>query len=99
MKTRDVAIIRRYQTVDVYGYEIMDENLVRHVVEVQSAVLDVEPTEFARGTDQQHLDIIACGAVLTNLTPGATYHRVDREMVDRAYRAAVKIQSLERLTA
>jgi hypothetical protein len=99
MKPRDVAIIRRYQTVDVYGYEIMDENLQRHVVEVQASVLDVEPTEFARGTDQQHLDIVACGAVLTNLIPDATYHRVDREMVDRAYRAAVKIQSFERLTA
>src|SRR5688572_3732237 len=99
MNTRDVAIVRRYQTVDVYGYELIDEKLHRHVVEIQSSVLDVEPSEFARGTDQQHLDIIACGAVLTNLTPDATYHRVDREMVDRAYRAAVRLQSFERLTA
>jgi hypothetical protein len=98
MNTRDVAIIRRYQTADIFGYEIIDEKLHLHVVEIQASVLNVEPEEFTRGTDQQHLDIIACGAVLTNLTPEATYHRVDREMVDRAYRAAVRLQSFERLT-
>lgn len=98
MNTRDVAIVRRYQTADVYGYEIIDEHLQRHIVEVQASVLDVEPSEFSRGTDQQHLDIVACGAVLTDLTPDSTYHRVDREMVDRAYRAAVRLQSFERLT-
>jgi hypothetical protein len=98
LNTRDVAIVRRYQTADIYGYEIIDDQLQRHIVEVQASVLDVEPSEFSRGTDQQHLDIVACGAVLTNLTPDATYHRVDREMVDRAYRAAVRLQSFERLT-
>lgn len=99
MNTRDVAIVRRYQTADIYGFEVIDDMLQRHVVEISAAVLDVEPKEFARGTDQQHLDTVACGAVLSNLTPDATYHRVDREMVDRAYRAALRLQSFERLTA
>jgi hypothetical protein len=98
MQTRDVAIVRRYQTADIFGYEVIDDKLHKHVVEIQASVLDVEPSEFARGTDQQHLDTVACGAVMMNLTPEATYHRVDREMVDRAYRAAVRLQSFERLT-
>ena len=99
MNTRDVAIVRRYQTADVYGYQVVDSDLHRHVVEISAEVLNVEPKEFARGTDQQHLDIVACGAVLINLYPDTRYHRVDREMVDRTYRAALRIQSFERLTA
>jgi hypothetical protein len=99
MTTRDVAIVRRYETPDFYMYEVVDEKLCKHVVAVSSEVLNVEPKEFQRGTDQQHLDTMACGAVLLNLIPDATFHRVDKEMVDRAYRAAVRLQSFERLTS
>jgi hypothetical protein len=99
MNTRDVAIVRRYQTADIFGYEVIDEQLQRHVVEISAAVLNVEPRGYDRGTDEEHLDIVACGTVLSNLTPDANYHRVDREMVDRAYRAALRHQSFERLTA
>lgn len=99
MTTRDVAIVRRFEMPDFYMYEVIDEKLHKHVVEISADLLNIEPKDFTRGSDQQHLDILACGAVLLNLTPEATFHRVDREMVDRAYRAAVRLQSFERLNA
>lgn len=89
--TDSVAILRRYEMPDFYLYEIADSEHQRHVVEIPIDLLTIEPEEFARGNDQHHLDTLACGAVLMNLTPDAIFHRVDREMVGRAYRAVSRM--------
>lgn len=95
--THDVAIVKRYEMADTFFYEVIDQKLRKHVVEIPSYVLDVEPREFKRGNNQQHLDTLACGTVLMNLEPDTIFHRVDRETVDRAYRAALRLQSFDQL--
>jgi uncharacterized protein (DUF2461 family) len=96
MPTRDVAIVSRRKMMDYYVYEVIDDTLRKHVVEISDRLLTVSPKGFTRVSDEQHLDTLAVGAVLMSLTRDATFHRVDPEMVDRAYQAAGALQRFDR---
>lgn len=91
---RTVSVVRRDQYPDYYLYTIADERHRKHTVEIPAVVLQVNPEEFHRGSNTEHLDIIACGAVLLSLDDEAIFHKVDCSMVDRAYRAASGAQIL-----
>jgi hypothetical protein len=91
---RTVSVVRRNEYPDYYLYTIADERHRKHTVEIPAAVLQIEPKEFHRGNDTEHLDIIACGAVLLSIDDEAIFHKVDRSMVDRAYHAASGAQIL-----
>jgi hypothetical protein len=97
LMARDVAIVKRQEMVDMYYYEVLDERLQKHSVQLPKSILTVEPQHYLRGTDQQHLDIIACGVVLMRSDLDTCFHRVDRESVDRAYEAALTVESFDRL--
>jgi hypothetical protein len=59
-----------------------------HTVEIPRYMLEVEPKDFQRGSDTQHIGIIACGTVLSSIDPDVQFHVVDRSHVNRAYIAA-----------
>lgn len=95
--TSNVAICRRQEFKDYFMIELVDDNHLTHTVLIPSYVLTVEPKNFLRGSDLQHLDTLACGAVMMRTDVDAIFHRVDREMVDRAYEAALRVQFFDRL--
>lgn len=95
--TSNVAITQRQEFKDYFMIQLVDDNHLTHTVLVPSYVLTVEPKNFLRGTDLQHLDTLACGAVMMRTDTDAIFHRVDREMVDRAYEAALRVQFFDRL--
>lgn len=91
-----VTLVRRQELIGMFRYEIADSASRRHTVEIPTQILRVDPRNHNRGTDQDHLDIIACGTVLASLDQNETFHTVDRSMVNRAYEAASHAQLLGR---
>ena len=89
-----VTLVGRTEMPGLFRYEIADEKRRNHTVEIPSTVLMIEPQNHTRGSDKEHLDTIACGAVLMNLDPESRFHKVDRSMVNRAYDAASHAQIL-----
>jgi hypothetical protein len=79
---------------DLYAYVLLDDDLRRHIVHVSESLLKVDPKEFQRRSDKEHLDILAAGTVLLSVDPDASFHRVDAETVDRAYEAASRTKSI-----
>jgi hypothetical protein len=86
------TIVKRMRYEDLYRYTIADDMHRLHTVEIPLRMLTVDPLEFTRGSDQEHLDIIACGTVLMRFTENEIFHKVDRSMVNRAYTAASRAQ-------
>lgn len=92
---KDVRILTSERIYsDMYAYVLVDDDLRRHVVHVSEALLQVEPKNYQRRSDKEHLDILAAGAVLLSVETEAIFHRVDPEMVDRAYEAVTRIKSI-----
>lgn len=79
---------------DTYAYVLLDDNLRRHTVHISETLLAVDPKDYQRRSDREHLDILAAGAVLLSVEAEAIFHRVDAEMVDRAYEAASRVKSI-----
>ena len=88
-----VSLVSRQKLAGLYRYEIADALHRRHTVEVPESLTQVSPRDFERSaSDQEHLDTIACGAVLMSLDLDSLFHTVDRSMVNRAYRATQNVQ-------
>lgn len=68
-----------------------------YTVEMPVSILKALPTGFKRGTDRDHLGIIAAGTVLLATDTEERFHKVDNSIVDRAYKAVTKAQVLGRL--
>ena len=79
---------------DTYSYLLIDDELRRHTVILHESLLKVEPKEYQRRSDKEHLDILAAGTVLLSIDPNVIFHRVDPEFVDRAYEAASRVKSI-----
>jgi hypothetical protein len=95
-----VAILESERTYqDTYTYLLLDDHLRRHTVMIHESLLGIEPKEYQRRSDKEHLDILAAGAVLLSLDPNAIFHRVDPEIVDRAYEAASRVKSIYQVNA
>jgi hypothetical protein len=95
---KDVSIVgSNMECKDLYVYQIIDDGLQKHTVHIQASLLNIEPTRFLRGSDQEHLDRLACGTVMMSVDPHVRFHRVDPEMVDRAYEAALRVKSFYQL--
>ncbi len=84
-----VTLVKRQEGLDLFTYMITDNHKRMHTVEVPRSILFVPPRDFERKIDdKEHLDTIACGTVLMSINPETEFHKVDRSMVNRAYRAA-----------
>lgn len=88
----DVTVVKREKELDMFRCRVADAEHRVHTVEIPASLLAVDPHEFKRGSDAEHIDIIACGTVLMRTDPDATFHTVDRSMVNRAYNAALRAQ-------
>lgn len=86
------TVVKRKNLGDLYRYSVADDKHRTHTVEIPSSVLLVAPIDFKRGSDEEHLDIIACGTVLMRFNDDAIFHKVDRSMINRAYNAALRSQ-------
>jgi hypothetical protein len=92
---KDVRILTSERIYsDLHAYVLVDDDLRRHVVHVSESLLKVEPKNYQRRSDKEHLDILAAGAVLLSVESDVSFHRVDAEMVDRAYEAVTRITSI-----
>ena len=87
-----VTVVGRQTEVDLYRYTIVDDEHRAHTVEIPFSLLVVPPRDYSRGTDSEHLDMIACGTVLMRTDPEDNFHKVDRSMVNRAYAAASRAE-------
>lgn len=87
-----VTVVKRKKLEDLYRFKVADAEHRVHTVEIPESVLAIEPTDFKRGSDAEHLDIIAIGTVLMRFNEDAIFHKVDRSMVNRAYNAALRSQ-------
>lgn len=92
----EVTLVKWQRLVDLFRCTVSDLMHRQHTVEIPISVLQVEPTIYKRGTDAEHIGIVAAGAVLMNNDPEVRFHKVDRSMVNRAYEAASKAQILGR---
>ena len=95
---RSARIVEKGIMKDAYLYTVVDSSSHTHSVLIPQRVLAVNPRGFERGTDEDHLEVLAMGAVLMSLDPDSTFHRVDPETVTRAY-AANKENSFDRTRA
>lgn len=87
-----VTVVKRQREVDLYRYTIVDAEHRAHTVEIPFSMLVVPPRDFARGSDDEHIDTIARGTVLMRTEPEDNFHKVDRSMVNRAYAAASRAE-------
>lgn len=87
-----VTVVKRKKLEDLYRFKVADAEHRVHTVEIPEYVLTIDPSDFKRGSDEEHLDIIACGTVLMRFNEDAIFHKVDRSMVNRAYNAALRSQ-------
>ena len=87
-----VTVVGRQMEVDLYRYTIVDAEHRAHTVEIPVSLLVVPPRDYSRGSDNEHLDTIACGTVLMRTEPEDNFHKVDRSMVNRAYAAATRAE-------
>jgi hypothetical protein len=85
---RSAKIVQKGIMKDAYVFTVVDGNSHSHNVLIPHKVLSVNPRGFERGTEDNHLETLAVGAVLMALDPDCTYHRVDPETVTRAYAAS-----------
>jgi len=88
----EVTVVKREKGLDLFRCKVTDAQHRVHTVEIPASLLSVDPHEYKRGSDAEHIDIIACGTVLMRTDPEATFHAVDRSMVNRAYNAALRAQ-------
>ncbi len=93
---RSARIVQKGIMKDAYVFTVVDANSHSHNVLIPHKVLAVNPRGFERGTEDEHLETLAMGAVLMSLDPDCTYHRVDPETVTRAY-AASQENSFDRM--
>jgi hypothetical protein len=87
-----VTVVGRQTEVDLYRYTIVDAEHRAHTVEIPFSILVVQPRDYSRGTDNEHLDMIARGTVLMRTDPEDNFHKVDRSMVNRAYAAVTRAE-------
>lgn len=92
MKEREARIVKRDETSDVFYFELLDEDNRRHIVQIPRDVASAEPQGFERGTDDDHVETIARGIVLSELNEDVCFHNVSRGQIERAYKA-VKAKS------
>lgn len=88
----NATVVKRKKEGDLYRYWVADDEHRTHTVEIPISLLSVDPHDFRRGSDEEHLDIIACGTVLMRFEDESIFHKVDRSMVNRAYNAALRSQ-------
>ncbi|MBS1903298.1 MAG: hypothetical protein JSS75_06320 [Bacteroidetes bacterium] len=92
----NVTLVKWQEGPDYFRCTVSDERHRHHTVEIPRSMLAVEAPNFSRGSDAEHIGIIAAGAVLLDLDPDNDFHKVDRSMVIRAYTAASEAQILGR---
>ena len=92
MYMNNVTLVEWQQGPDIFRCTVSDATRRHHTVEIPRTVLAVEPQEFRRGTDAEHVGIVAAGIVLMSLDPETIFHKADTSMVNRAYHAAAKAQ-------
>lgn len=92
----NVTLVTWQEGPDYFRCTVSDDKRRHHTVEIPRSVLDIAPPNFARGSDAEHIGIIAAGAVLLDMDPENDFHKVDRSMVIRAYTAASDAQILGR---
>jgi hypothetical protein len=92
----NVTLVEWQEGPDFFRCTVSDDKRRHHTVEIPRSVLTVDPPNFSRGSDAEHIGIIAAGAVLLDLDPENDFHKVDRSMVIRAYTAASDAQILGR---
>ena len=95
MRPRTALIVERNDMPDMINFEVLDENRLRHVVQISRELLTVAPEGFTRGTDEEHLETLAKGAVLTEMNKDICFHQVSRGEVDRLYRAVALTSSTD----
>ena len=92
---RSARIVDTGYMKDAFLITVLDENSHSHSVLIPQRVLSIDPRGYERGSDEEHLETLALGAVLMSMDPDSTFHRVDPETVTRAY-AASKENALPR---
>ena len=92
---RGARIVDKGFMKDAFLFTVLDENSHSHSVLIPQRVLSLNPRGYERGSDEEHLETLALGAVLMSMDPDSTFHRVDPETVTRAY-AASKENTLPR---
>ena len=89
MATHEVAIVRRMVDPDMYYFEVLDAQAKKHVVQMPKSILSVIPKGYEPRSDDEHLEILAKGIVMAELNPETCFHNVERECVNKAYRAVL----------
>lgn len=90
----NITLVKMDELVDLFRCTVADMYHKRHTVEMKKSVLDVLPLKFRRGSDTEHIGIIAAGTVLLSNDSEIRFHKADDSMVNRAYEAASKSQIL-----
>jgi len=85
--SRTARITEKGIMKDAFVFTVMDDDAHVHNVLIPQKLLGINPRGFARGSDEEHLETLAVGAVLMSLDPDCSFHRVDPETVTRAYAA------------
>lgn len=83
----EVTLVKLDEYPDIFRCNVSYLNR-SHTVEIPRYMLEIEANDFKRGSDSEHIGIIAVGTVLASIDPNTQFHKVDRSMVNRAYRAA-----------
>ncbi len=90
----NITLVKWQEFIDYFRCIVADVSHKQHTVEMPKSILGIAPEKFQRGSDSQHVGIIAAGTVLLNIDPEVRFHKADRSMVERAYDAASKAQIL-----
>lgn len=92
----NVTLVKWVEGLDFFRCTVADMVSRIHTIEMPRSILAVIPNEFKRGSDAEHVGIIAAGTVLLSNDVDERFHKVDSSIVSRAYAAASKVQILGR---
>ncbi|MEP7234529.1 MAG: hypothetical protein ABI778_04460 [Ignavibacteriota bacterium] len=93
---KNVTLVKWQQFLDFFRCTVADAMHRVHTVEIPKTILNFVPRDFKRGSDEEHVGIIAAGAVLLSSDTEERFHKMDGSKVDLAYNAASKAQVLGR---
>jgi hypothetical protein len=97
MLLEKITLVKLVEELEYFRCTVADALHRLYTVEMPISILKAIPTGFRRGTDHDHLGIIAAGTVLLATDSEERFHKVDNSIVDRAYRAVTRAQVLGRL--
>jgi hypothetical protein len=89
-----ITLVKLLEGLEFFRCTVADTLHRVYTIEMPKTILNALPDNFRKGTDREHIGIIAAGTILLSTDPEERFYKVDSSFVNRTYQAASKAQIL-----